>query len=160
MGDRPPSSSRVPSWGLIQFCAHFWGPTRQILIIPMLPLLHLQGSTQGGGESWAWCMLWKWGCITLHDAQGTILRNPLSCPRDWNDPTAALGMAASPQQNNCPLFYYIVTCDLEMIHPFYSSLDFAIILHFSQILSGMLMCLHRNIFCKINLRTFKMNEHI
>lgn len=46
-----------------------------------------------------------------------------------------------------------------MIHPFYLSLDFAIILHSSQILLGMLMCLHRDIFCKINLRTFKMNEH-
>jgi len=46
-----------------------------------------------------------------------------------------------------------------MIHPFYLSLDFAIILHFSQILLGMLMCLHRDICCKINLRTFKMNEH-
>lgn len=46
--DRTPSPSCVPGSGLIQSCAHFWRPKRQILMNQMLPSLHLQVSIQGG----------------------------------------------------------------------------------------------------------------
>lgn len=100
-------------------------------------------------------------CGVLRDKSWGIKRchRSICWVRAVADTIAGLCIEVSLQQNNCPLSYYIVTCDLEMIHPFYLSLDFAIISCFSQILLGMLMCLHRDIFCKINLRTFKMNEH-
>lgn len=157
-GDRTPSPSRIPVSDLTQSCAHFEGHKKQIVMNQMLPLLRLQVSIQSGGENWGWHVPWKSSCVTLHKGWPPDL--PCSRHRGWSDPTAGLCVAAPLQQNNCPLSYYIVTCDLEMIHPFYLSLDSAIILHFSQIVLGMLMCLHRDIFCKINLRTFKMNEHI
>lgn len=161
VGDRTPSPSLLPARGLIHSGAHFWGPKRQILMNQMLLLLHLQVSIQGGGENCGWCVLWKSDCITLRRCTGNDPRTRLALASEAEMTLQpVLCMAASLQQNNCPLSYYIVTCDLEMIHPFYLSPDFAIILHFSQILLGMLMCLHREIFCKINLRTFKMNEHI
>lgn len=158
--DRTPSPSCVPGSGLIQSCAHFWGPKGQILMNQMLPSLRLQVSIQGGVRAVADACSGN-QAVTLCRCTGhDPLCLPCSCLRGWNDPTAGLCMAACLQQNNCPLSYYIVTCDLKMIHSFSLSLDLAIILHFSQILLGMLICLHRDIFCKINLRTFQMNEHI